>query len=118
VELVVRTPSHIDRAVMADLLPAGLELEDDTFETRSKAPYAAALMDGFTVPSGRAELRDDRWLWFGALSPQPNGVSNRLTYRVRAVTPGVYAVPSVVVEDMYNPDLRGSFSPGGTLTIE
>ena len=67
---------------------------------------------------GRAELRDDRWLWFGELDRLSDGKSYKITYRVRAVTPGAYAVPSLVVEDMYNPDMRGSVEGEGLFMVE
>ena len=119
VELVFRTPARIENAVIADILPAGLELEDDTFETRSKdKPGEDKADSGFVMPYGRAELRDDRWLWFGPLSSLPTGKSYKIMYRARAVTPGTYAIPSVVIEDMYNPDLRGSADGDGVFTVE
>ena len=119
VELVLSTPKYIANAVIADILPAGLELEDDTFETRSKKEADDDKAEqGFVTPNGRAELRDDRWLWFGSLSNLPAGESYKIKYRVRAVTPGTYAIPSVVIEDMYNPDMRGSSDGDGTFTVE
>lgn len=119
VELVLNAPKYIANAVIADILPAGLELEDDTFETRSKKGTDVDKAEqGFITPCGRAELRDDRWLWFGSLSNLPTGKSYKIKYRVRAVTPGTYAIPSVVIEDMYAPDMRGSAEGDGTFTVE
>ena len=119
VELTLATPEAIENAVLADLLPAGLELEDDTFKTRSqKVPGAAAKDSDRITPVGRAELRDDRWLWFGRLNRQEAGKRHVLEYRVRAVTPGVYSIPSATVEDMYHPDLRGGIEGYGSFTVE
>ena len=119
VELTLATPEAIENAVLADLLPAGLELEDDTFKTRSqKVPGAAAKDSDRITPVGRAELRDDRWLWFGRLNRQEAGKRHVLEYRVRAVTPGVYSIPSATVEDMYHPDLRGGIEGNGSFTVE
>ena len=119
VELVLRAPAHVENAVIVDLLPAGLELEDSTFETRSKDDSEGKKLEAaFVELDGRAELRDDRWLWFGELNRLSDGKSYKITYRVRAVTPGAYAVPSLVVEDMYNPDMRGSVEGEGLFTVE
>ena len=119
VELVLRAPAPVENAVIVDLLPAGLELEDSTFETRSKDDSEGKKPDAaFVALDGRAELRDDRWLWFGELNRLSDGKSYKITYRVRAVTPGAYAVPSLVVEDMYNPDMRGSVEGEGLFTVE
>ena len=72
----------------------------------------------FVRPVGQAELRDDRWLWFGVLWKQPNNRKYRLAYRARAVTPGVYAVPGITIEDMYNPDFRGGAEGDGVFRVE
>ncbi len=119
VELTLRSPGHIENAVLADILPAGLELEDDTFKTRSqKVPGAEKAPDGFIRLSGRSELRDDRYLWFGSVDGLKDDRRHLLEYRVRAVTPGTYHVPSATVEDMYNPDLRGGIEGNGVFTVE
>ena len=110
---------HIENAVLVDILPAGLELEDDTFKTRSqKVPGAEKAPDGFVRLSGRSELRDDRYLWFGSVDGLKDDRRHLLEYRVRAVTPGTYHVPSATVEDMYNPDLRGGIEGNGVFTVE
>lgn len=121
VEIVFETPAKVENAVLADLLPGGLELEDSTFETRSKiyaADEDAEDTAAFVRPVGQAELRDDRWLWFGVLWKQPNNRKYRLAYRARAVTPGVYAVPGITIEDMYNPDFRGGAEGDGVFRVE
>ena len=119
VELTLRSPGHIENAVLADILPAGRELEDDTFKTRSqKVPGAEKAPDGFIRLSGRSELRDDRYLWFGSVDGLKDDRRHLLEYRVRAVTPGTYHVPSATVEDMYNPDLRGGIEGNGVFTVE
>ena len=78
----------------------------------------AADTAAFVRPVGQAELRDDRWLWFGVLWKQPNNRKYRLVYRARAVTPGVYAVPGITIEDMYNPDFRGGVEGDGVFRVE
>ena len=95
-------------AVIADLLPAGLEIEtvlgpkDGEAQNRRQEdgsyPWLGKL-SSFTLK----EARDDRF------------VASRETYRtdrytaayiVRAVTPGRFVFPGAVVEDMYRPEDR------------
>ena len=115
--LEIRTPRPINDAVIADLVPGGFELEDKSFATRSTLG-AYKLPEGASQPSGTEEIRDDRWLWFGRLdADDPALTPLTLSYRLRAVTVGTYAVPSAAVEDMYSPDLAGRFSPESRIRI-
>ena len=54
----------------------------------------------------RTEKRDDRFLVFGALYESAYAI-----YTVRAVTPGKYTIPALHAEDMYDPDMAGTFVP-------
>lgn len=104
--------------VIADLLPAGLEIETVLGENDGAAsnrrdedglyPWLGKLSD-FTLK----EARDDRF------------IASRETYRtdhytaayiVRAVTPGRFVFPGAVVEDMYRPEDR-AITPTQQLTI-
>lgn len=118
VELLILPPDTIENVVVCDLLPAGLELEDDTFLTRSRISAVAGSAIEYDVPAGIPELRDDRWLWFGRLWKPDPGRGYRLLYRARAVSSGTYAIPAVTIEDMYNPDMRGSAEGEGAFTVE
>ena len=96
-------------ALLTDLLPAGLEIEN--FNLADAEQWADVRVEGVTL-SNRAraaevqheEYRDDRYV--AALKLQA-GRTARLFYLVRAVTPGTYTVPPPMVEDMYRPELRG-----------
>ena len=55
-------------------------------------------------PTKHQEFRDDR---YGAALEVHKGRAIHLFYLTRAVTPGVYKVPSPLVEDMYRPEIRG-----------
>ena len=89
--------------IVADLLPAGFEIEtilepaDANSGRRSSGPYKWA---GSLSRARVAEARDDRFV--AAVDVRGK---NRFTlaYVVRAVTPGTFAAPGVVVEDMYRP---------------
>ena len=89
------------RLLVADLLPAGLEIQTAITD-------GAAF--GLPVSVDRPEtlrLRDDRYV---AALTRSGGESFRLAYLVRAVTPGSFRVPAAYVEDMYDPMIqaRGS----------
>lgn len=97
------------QALLTDLLPAGLELEN--FNLSDPRQWADVRIDGVAV-SERGEqasvryegLLDDRYVAALRLSA---GSTARVYYLVRAVSPGQYQVPPPLVEDMYRPQLRG-----------
>ena len=87
----------------ADDIPAGFEIEgtlrpDDAGDT---GPYNwIGELDRPQI----AEARDDRYVAAIDLRDQQPVT---LAYIVRAVTPGSFAMPGAVVEDMYRPDVFG-----------
>lgn len=107
---ITLTPKERRRipAVIADLLPAGFEIEavlrpEDAGDT---GPYAWL---GQLASPSVAEARDDRFIAAIDLS---DGRAVRLAYVVRAVTPGRFAVPGAVAEDMYDPAVFARSAPG------
>jgi uncharacterized protein YfaS (alpha-2-macroglobulin family) len=111
--LIVRVSITADRAMpdalLTDLLPAGLEIEN--FNLGDDRQWAGVVVDGIDIGnrSGAAqvrheEFRDDRYV---AALRLDAGRRARVFYLVRAVTPGTYTVPPPLVEDMYRPTLRG-----------
>lgn len=96
-------------ALLTELLPAGLEIEN--FNLSDAKQWADVVVDGITLSErDRAaeiryeEYRDDRYVAALKLDRRD---TDHVFYMVRAVTPGVYAVPPSLVEDMYRPNLRG-----------
>ena len=96
-------------ALLTELLPAGLELEN--FNLGDEKQWADVSIDGIQLADrGSAaeirheEFRDDRYV--AALKLGAGGTS-RVFYLVRAVSPGTYTVPPPLVEDMYRPWIRG-----------
>ena len=89
-------------AIIADLLPAGFEIEtilrpSDGAGPNESGPYKWA---GVIASPRVAEARDDRFV--AAVDVQ--GKTNfTLAYVVRAVSPGAFTAPGVVIEDMYRP---------------
>ena len=87
------------QALIVDLLPAGLELENARLghgDTTSNYDWLPALSS--TV---HTELRDDRYV--AALDLENGQREFTLAYLARAVTPGEYTLPAVFIEDMYKP---------------
>jgi alpha-2-macroglobulin len=92
--------SEQQQAMVIDLLPAGLEIEN----TRLVA--GGSLQDfgwlGELTPTGTTEFRDDRFV--AAVDLNAERGQFRVAYLVRAVTPGTFIQPATQVEDMYRPE--------------
>ncbi|ERI51410.1 hypothetical protein N878_22700, partial [Pseudomonas sp. EGD-AK9] len=122
VHLAVRAKQRVPDALVVDLLPAGLELENQNL-----AQSAASLDDaGSQVKEWRQamqnarikhqEYRGDRYV--AALDVDGYGTTH-LLYLARAVTPGSYRVPPPQVESMYRPSWQAlGNSPGGMVVRE
>lgn len=109
VQVTIKAHRAMPDALLTDLLPAGLEIEN--FNLGDAKQWAGVVVDGIEISErGSAaevrheEFRDDRYV--AALKLEQNQTA-RVFYLVRAVTPGTYTVPPSLVEDMYRPDLRG-----------
>ncbi|MGE4563931.1 MAG: alpha-2-macroglobulin family protein [Victivallaceae bacterium] len=114
IRLTISSPVAAPNVVIADLLPAGLAIEDELLATRSALlPPELRGKYGALTPK-LLEKRDDRLLIFGDLAPGTAG----FTCRARAVTRGVFAVPPVEAGAMYLPDLNGVANPGGVFTVK
>jgi uncharacterized protein YfaS (alpha-2-macroglobulin family) len=108
--LTLQAQEAMPDALVTDLLPAGLEAENlnlgDSKQWDGVSIEGVALSErGGQATLRHEEYRDDRYVAALALG---QGDTARLYYLVRAVTPGVYAVPPPQAEDMYQPILRGT----------
>ena len=120
VQLTITADRDMPDALLTDLLPAGLEIEN--FNLGDAKQWSDVVVDGITVSERldaadvrHEEFRDDRYV--AALKLGAGGKA-RVFYLVRAVTPGTYTVPPPLVEDMYRPDLRGvGKSTPATITV-
>ena len=106
--LSVRASSDVPDAIVVDLLPGGLELENPGLMDSTQQD--ALIIDGESIANRLAyrpvqyeEFRDDRYV--AALNLN-SGNEIDLVYLVRAVSPGDYLVPPPQVEDMYRPQIR------------
>lgn len=119
---VAITPSRdMPDALLTDLLPAGLEIEN--FNLGDGKQWAGVVIDGIEIADRdeaaevrHEEFRDDRYV---AALKLDTGNTARVFYLLRAVTPGTYTVPPPLVEDMYRPQLRGvGKSVPATVTVK
>lgn len=99
------TSGDLDNVVVQSLLPAGLEVENPRLATTERLDW----MEDVPQLEGHQDLRDDRILVFASL----RGDKWATRYSVlRAVTPGVFAMPPIQAEAMYYPDIRAAGSIG------
>ncbi len=96
------------RALVVDLLPAGLEIENIRLVGTPSLERLAWLGE-LSTPL-RIEQRDDRWV--AALDLAEEQPTFRLAYFARAVTPGRFSLPGSQVEDMYRPELMARTEAG------
>jgi hypothetical protein len=106
VRLAVTASKYTPDGLVVDLLPAGLELENQNLANAS-VDLSKVAINGEQLADWRdradvvhVEYRDDRFV--AALAVEEYG-SRDLFYLARAVTPGEYRVPPPYVEDMYRP---------------
>ncbi len=109
VELSIEARMDVPDALVTDLLPGGLEVEN--LNLGGAQAWAGVVIDGIELDQHASaadtvheEYRDDR---YAAALNLRRGDRARVFYLVRAVTPGTYTVPPPLVEDMYRPAVRG-----------
>jgi alpha-2-macroglobulin len=119
VRLDASSTTRVSEALVVDLLPAGLELENQNLA-------AAFKIDNLTVAERRIEnwradlrlaheeFRDDRYVAAVDIDIYQPAV---LFYLARAVTPGTFQVPNALVEDMYRPYIRAVGEPFESITV-
>ena len=98
---------RVPDALVVDLLPAGLELENQNLgQSAASLENASSQVKEWRESMQNAsikhqEYRDDRYV--AALNLDGYGTTH-LLYLARAVTPGTYRVPPPQVESMYRPN--------------
>jgi alpha-2-macroglobulin len=109
VELKIEAREAMPDALLVDLLPGGLEIEN--FNLTDAKQWADVVVGGITLSDRSSaadvqheEFRDDRYV---AALKLDKGQEAHVFYLVRAVSPGSYLVPPPLVEDMYRPEVRG-----------
>jgi len=107
VNLSLTGHQNYKNVVLADLLPAGFEVENP----RLASSDTSDLSEKDMIDPAKIDIRDDRVLIFADVS---GGMYYR--YVVRAVTPGKFRLPAVSAECMYDPAIM-SVNGAGEITI-
>jgi uncharacterized protein YfaS (alpha-2-macroglobulin family) len=109
---VAETEKVPARVVLADYLPAGFEIDNPRLVASGDANLAWI---GDLTETAYSEFRDNRFVAaFDRTDDSKNGMT--VAYTVRAVSPGRYAHPPAIVEDMYRPD-RFARTSAGTVEV-
>ncbi|MEO1106188.1 MAG: hypothetical protein AAFW98_21050, partial [Pseudomonadota bacterium] len=98
---VTKTADAPMRILLSDLLPAGFEIENPVLVGQG-AVASFPLSQSGQFPE-HTEFRDDRFAAAWTLSQGATGDPLMVTYMVRAVSPGTFALPAAEVSDMYQP---------------
>lgn len=120
VHLALKAETHVPDALVVDLLPAGLELENQNLaQSAASLENASSAVKQWRESMQNAsivhqEFRDDRYV--AALKLDSYGTTH-LLYLARAVTPGSYRVPPPQVESMYRPNLQAVGEGQGEMVI-
>ncbi|WP_221800368.1 alpha-2-macroglobulin family protein [Oceanobacter mangrovi] len=120
VELRIRADKYRPDLLAVDLLPAGLELENQNLldsQSIADIKIESTSIADWSSNNGvvHQEFRDDR---FVAALATGDSYSSRIYYMVRAVTPGKYRIPGPLLEDMYDPEARSVGANSNWLIIE
>ncbi|MBA1199449.1 alpha-2-macroglobulin family protein [Pseudomonas plecoglossicida] len=121
VHLALRASTQVPDALVVDLLPAGLELENQNLaQSAASLDNASSAVKEWRESMQNAsvvhqEYRDDRYV--AALKLDSYGTTH-LLYLARAVTPGTYRVPPPQVESMYRPNLQAVGESQGDMTVK
>ncbi|UFH49058.1 alpha-2-macroglobulin family protein [Pseudomonas sp. KNUC1026] len=120
VHLAVKATQRVPDALVVDLLPAGLEIENQNLaQSAASLDNASSNVKEWRDAMQNADIRhqearDDR---FVAALNLDGYATTHLLYLARAVTPGTYRVPPPQVESMYRPNLQGTGAVPGDLTV-
>ncbi|MCI0512259.1 MG2 domain-containing protein, partial [candidate division KSB1 bacterium] len=101
----------LENVIIADLLPAGLEIENPRIESREQVPW---ISDQDFTPD-YMDLRDDRLILFVSL---PERQEQIFYYALRAVTVGEFTLPPIKGEAMYDPVYSSIASSGVIRVVE
>ncbi|EAU1105053.1 alpha-2-macroglobulin family protein [Salmonella enterica] len=118
--LTVVADRNVPDALVVDLLPAGLELENQNLaDSSASLPESGSEVQNLLNQMQQAdiqymEFRDDR---FVAAVVVNEGQPVTLVYLARAVTPGTYQLAQPQVESMYVPQWRATGASEGLLIV-
>jgi alpha-2-macroglobulin len=101
--------ADMENVAVDDMLPAGLEIENPRLATSAQIAW---IKDKGFVPS-YMDIRDDRLLLYVNLE---RGKKVEFYYALRAITRGVFRLPPVSAEAMYDPTVT-SIESSGMVTV-
>ena len=90
---------QVDDVVIADLVPAGLEIENPRLKDHATFDWVRSKR---SLPVDYLDIRDDRLLLFTEATSE----EREFFYGLRAVTAGDFVLPPVKAEAMYDPAVR------------
>ncbi len=105
------THKNIENVVVNDLLPAGIEIENQRLKTTPKLSWIPKKAYDITYQ----DIRDDRLLLFTNL--RLNRKVNYY-YTARVISSGEFKIPPIAAECMYNPVIAGAASSGVMIVHE
>ena len=111
---IINPESRRAPLILADLLPAGFEIEA-IVQSNEGDPNGVYSFLGSIDSARIQEARDDRYV---AAIEVYGRRTERYAYTVRAVTPGRFTIPGVVVEDMYRTDVFARTTAGEVVIRE
>lgn len=104
VHIQVRSLSdnYLYNMAIVDLLPGGFEV----------VPDSTHLDNLFSQGIDYADIREDRVIFFLSITPD----AKEIVYRIKATNVGKYVIPPILVNSMYNSNIRAR-GLGGSITI-
>ncbi|MBA3519412.1 MAG: alpha-2-macroglobulin, partial [Rhizobiales bacterium] len=106
---VTTTESQGARLILDDPLPAGFEIDNP--HLLAGGDVAALEWLNLVEQPAHVEFRADRFVTAFDLAPE-GPTRFQFAYVVRAVSPGAFAHPAALVEDMYRPERRARTDAG------
>ncbi len=97
--------NDLENVVISDLLPAGLEIENPRLKSTPRLSWLPKAPAEITYQ----DIRDDRLLLFTDLRA---GKPIDYYYSLRAISSGIFIVPPIAADCMYNPPIAGASSSG------
>ena len=119
VRLDVSSEKRLPDALVVDLLPAGMEIENQNLEhsmqigdIEIKGEPVWKKMQQVSIQ--HQEYRDDRYVCALVMHPKRE---YSLFYLLRAVAPGRFSVPPAMAESMYRPEIRAIGEADGKIRV-
>ncbi|HRF07142.1 MAG TPA: alpha-2-macroglobulin [Xanthobacteraceae bacterium] len=111
---VNQTDQVAGRLLLVDHLPAGFEIDNPRIVAGGETGNLKWI--GETTATAHTEFRDDRFVAAFDRRENEKGIIT-VAYIVRAVSPGKYAHPPAIIEDMYRPD-RFARTEAGAVEVQ